>query len=29
MEEFTPIASSEQIEQAAEFFRGQFWDKES
>jgi len=27
MEEFTPRASLEQIEQAEEFFRGQFWDE--
>lgn len=29
MEEFTPIATWEQIQQAEEFFRGLFWDKQS
>jgi hypothetical protein len=29
MEAFTPRASLEQIEQAQEFFRGQFWDEQS
>ncbi len=29
MEEFTPRATPEQIEQAEEFFRGQFWDEQS
>lgn len=29
MEEFTPRATPEQIKQAEEFFREQFWDKES
>lgn len=28
MEKFTPRASSEQIEQAEEFFRQQFWDEQ-
>jgi hypothetical protein len=27
MGRFTPKASSEQINQAEEFFRGQFWDE--
>lgn len=29
MEEFTPRATPEQIKQAEEFFRGQFWDEQS
>ena len=29
MEEFTPRATPEQINQAEEFFRGQFWDEQS